>query len=85
MPVQHDRREVLREFPINILPQDMPYGTSNASIEHFLCRSLGGYGYDIICEFSYNTVPAFFAVLYIQLIITQRGKFLVFILAVCTI
>jgi len=55
MPVQHDRREVLREFPINILPQDMPYGTSNASIEHFLCRSLGGYGYDIICEFSYNT------------------------------
>jgi len=59
IPVQHDRREVLREFPINILPQDMPYGTSNASIEHFLCRSMGGYGYDIICEFSYNTIPAF--------------------------
>ncbi len=44
MPVQHDRREVLREFPINILSQDMPYETFNASIEHFLCRSPGGYG-----------------------------------------
>jgi hypothetical protein len=33
---------IFREFPINILPQDMPYGTSNASIERFLCWEVVG-------------------------------------------